>query len=148
MRALHRKWRAQAASAAAWRRLFALLAFLALLLGVLYAQRGAATAFKVHATLLGALAPPDGPLASADDVHDWLGRVVASIWRDPVCGDGLCETPFEFAAYGRFGCRADCGALIDLQALAALDVDLYYDFGHPPGSLPAAVRGRKEEGWG
>lgn len=136
--AVHRKWRAQAARAAAWRRLFSLLAFLALLLGVLYAQRGAAAAFKVHSTLSGALAPPDGPLASADDVYDWLARVVGSVWRDPVCGDSLCETPFEFASYGRFGCRADCGALIDLQALSSLDVDLYFDFNHPPGSLPAA----------
>lgn len=82
------------------------------------------------------------------------------MWKDPVCGDGLCEAPFEFAAYGRFGCRADCGNLIDLQALGALDVDLYYDFGHQAGSLPAAVRctgvlgvGRRQElacvcGWG
>jgi hypothetical protein len=64
------------------------------------------------------------------------------VWRDPVCGDGLCETPFEFASYGRFGCRADCGNLIDLEALASVDIDLYWDFSHQPGSLPAAVSGR------
>jgi hypothetical protein len=66
-----------------------------------------------------------------------------AVWKDPACGDGLCEAPFEFASYGRFGCRADCGALIDLQRLAAIDIDLYYDFGHPAGSLPAAVRACK-----
>jgi hypothetical protein len=66
-----------------------------------------------------------------------------AVWKDPVCGDGLCETPFEFASYGRFGCRADCGALIDLQQLMSLDIDLYYDFSHQLGSLPAAVRGRR-----
>jgi hypothetical protein len=66
---------------------------------------------------------------------------VQAVWKDPVCGDGLCETPFEFASYGRFGCRADCGNLIDLQSLMSLDIDLYYNFGHQTGSLPAAVGG-------
>ena len=35
--------------------------------------------------------------------------VVLPIWQDPTCGDGKCEWPWEFPAFGRFGCRADCG---------------------------------------
>ncbi|GBF96992.1 polycystin cation channel family [Raphidocelis subcapitata] len=139
VRAIHAKWEAQMRRAAGYRRLAVLVAFIALLLGVLYAQRGAAAAFRVHSTLDSVLAPPQGSaLMSADDVYGWLEGVLRAVWRDPVCGDGLCETPFEFASYGRFGCRADCGSLIDLQALASLDIDLYWDFAHQPGSLPAA----------
>ena len=61
------------------------------------------------------------------------------MWVDPKCGDGLCEAPFEFASYGHFGCRADCGRLPDIQNLTAVQVDLYWDFNHPLSSLPATV---------
>lgn len=57
-----------------------------------------------------------------------------------VCGDGVCEDPFEFAAYSRFGCRADCGRLQDIQNLTAIQIDLQFDFSHPAGSIPATVR--------
>lgn len=194
--AIHAKWRAQSERAIAYRRLFALTAFLALMLGVLFSQRGAANAFRVHETLESVLAPPPNGVQSAEGVYEWLGGVLQvrgegrpcwcrtltlapalvpapeprteawqqpvriitgwtthakrhphrlpttapqAVWKDPVCGDGLCETPFEFASYGRFGCRADCGALIDLQRLTSLDIDLYYNFDHQAGSLPAAV---------
>ena len=61
------------------------------------------------------------------------------VWQDPVCGDGLCEAPFEFASYSRFGCRADCGKLSDVQNLTKVQVDIYWDFSHPVGSIPASV---------
>ena len=32
-------------------------------------------------------------------------QLVTPFWRDPQCGDGTCEQPFEFPAWGRFGCR-------------------------------------------
>lgn len=32
-----------------------------------------------------------------------------TVWNDPVCGDGVCTTPFEDPAFGPFGCLADCG---------------------------------------
>lgn len=54
-----------------------------------------------------------------------------------MCGDGVCESPFEHAQYGRFGCRADCGRLEDIQNLTAVQIDLRYDFTHPAGSIPA-----------
>ncbi|KAI8467677.1 MAG: hypothetical protein J3K34DRAFT_480735 [Monoraphidium minutum] len=140
VREIHAKWRAQARRAAGYRRLFSLLAFIALLLGVLYAQRGAAAAFRVNATLASVvgLRGDAAVMHSPDAVYDWLGGVLEAVWKDPTCGDGLCESPFEFASYGRFGCRADCGNLMDLQALTSLDIDLYWDFGHQAGSLPAS----------
>ena len=57
-------------------------------------------------------------------------------WVDPACGDGLCESPFEFPSYGRFGCRADCGRLAESATnLSTIQVDLTYNFNHPAGSL-------------
>ena len=54
-----------------------------------------------------------------------------------MCGDGICESPFEFASYGRFGCRADCGRLSDVvENLTTLQINLAYNFDHPVGSLP------------
>lgn len=76
VRAIYVKWRAHAARAAAWRRLFLLTAFIGLLLGVLYAQRGAEAAYRVHSTLASVVAPPAGVLSSQDDVYDWLEGVV------------------------------------------------------------------------
>lgn len=63
-----------------------------------------------------------------------------NIWKDPACGDGVCESPFEFASYGRFGCRADCGRLSEVQNLTSIQIDLYYDFDHPATSIPSAVQ--------
>lgn len=38
---------------------------------------------------------------------EYLGsKVLLPIWKDPVCGDGNCEWPWEYPAWGRFGCRA------------------------------------------
>ncbi|GAB4818341.1 hypothetical protein N2152v2_005387 [Parachlorella kessleri] len=48
---------------------------------------------------------------SNDEVLNYIEkRLVTPIWRDPQCGDSICDDPFEFPAFGRFGCRADCGA--------------------------------------
>jgi hypothetical protein len=33
-------------------------------------------------------------------------HIMLPIWKDPVCGDGHCEWPWEFPAWGIFGCRA------------------------------------------
>ena len=127
-------WRARNV---AYGRLLAFVSFIALLLAVLFLQRSSHASYEVHSTLAAGLLPP-GPVAGLDDVYAWLRGLLGAVWRDPVCGDGVCESPFEFAQYGRFGCRADCGRLQDVQNLTALRVDLAYDFAHPAGSLPPA----------
>lgn len=43
---------------------------------------------------------------TTDGVYEWLSGFVTSSWVDPVCGDGKCETPFEYPYYGHFGCKA------------------------------------------
>lgn len=56
-------------------------------------------------------------------------QVLLPIWKDPVCGDGTCEWPWEFPAWGRFGCRADCGTNPNTTSIA---VNVRADFtGHP-----------------
>lgn len=65
-----------------------------------------------------------------------LHALLQNTWKDPACGDGLCESPFEFASYGRFGCRADCGRLAEsVENLTTIQIDLTYDFSHPAGSI-------------
>jgi hypothetical protein len=65
-----------------------------------------------------------------------------AVWVDPVCGDGQCDSPWEFASFSSFGCRADCGKLQDVQNLTSIQIDLKWNFGHPLGSTPAAVSAR------
>ncbi len=89
VRAIYHKWRAQARRAADYRRLLTLVSFIALLLGVLYAQRGAAVAFRVHSTVAGVVAPPDGAMASQDGVYDWLEGVL----KVGCVGAGECWWP-------------------------------------------------------
>lgn len=45
---------------------------MALFLAVLYTQRQANTAYKVHATLSDVLVPGEEVMGSTDDVYQWL----------------------------------------------------------------------------
>ncbi|GLC33126.1 hypothetical protein PLESTB_000367500 [Pleodorina starrii] len=121
-----------------YRNLFVFLGFVALFLAVLYCQRSADVAYKVHSTVESVVLPSDSVMQNTDEVYDWLNKLLTDVWKDPVCGDGLCEAPFEFASYSRFGCRADCGKLNEVQNLTSVNVDIYYDFSHPVGSIPSS----------
>lgn len=55
-----------------YRNLFVFLGFVALFLAVLYTQRQANTAYKVHATLSDVLVPSDTVMGSTDDVYKWI----------------------------------------------------------------------------
>lgn len=78
---------------------------------------------------------PDGRATTArfsseDQVLAFLGnKVLTPSWTDPVCGDGSCEGPWEFPAWGPFGCRADCGSNPNTtKVLVTLSADFS---GHP-----------------
>ena len=44
--------------------------------------------------------------SSNDEVLAYIGdKILTPTWADPVCGDGNCEYPWEFPAWGRFGCK-------------------------------------------
>ncbi|GHP03948.1 hypothetical protein PPROV_000270200 [Pycnococcus provasolii] len=63
------------------------------------------------------------------DAITWLhDAFVEPSWRDPTCGDGVCEPPYEVPGHGPNGCTADCG--VDRQAVGAL-VRVSSDFRHP-----------------
>eukprot|EP00878_Enallax_costatus_P014604 GHUV01015278.1.p1 GENE.GHUV01015278.1~~GHUV01015278.1.p1 ORF type:complete len:330 (+),score=78.71 GHUV01015278.1:470-1459(+) len=88
--------------------------FVGLYMLVLYFQASSFKSGEVVATLKQALLP-DGTtttlsFSSDDQVLDYIGtRIIKPIWKDPVCGDSKCEVPWEFPAWGPFGCQADCG---------------------------------------
>lgn len=78
VRAIYAKWLSQARRATGYRRLFSMLAFLALLLGVLYAQRGSTAAFQVHSTL-SSVVGLDGDaetMQTPDGVYSWLQGIL------------------------------------------------------------------------
>jgi hypothetical protein len=77
---------------------------------------------------------------SEDQVLAYLGnQIIQPVWKDPVCGDSKCEAPWEFPAWGPFGCQADCGLNPNTtKAIAALSADFS---GHPSIS-PATLRGQ------
>lgn len=59
-----------------YRNLFFFLCFCALYLAILYVQRQANTAFKVHSTMSDVLVPQDKVMSSTDDVYNWLNGVL------------------------------------------------------------------------
>ena len=61
--------------------------------------------------------------------------MVTTSWTDARCGDGRCEAPFEFPEYGRFGCKADCNLLTATAQITKIQIDIYYNFSHPKGSV-------------
>lgn len=76
IRAIYVKWHAQSLRARAYRRMFMLVAFIVLLLGVLYSQRGAAVSFQVHSTIDGVVTPSGTAMQSVDGVYEWLQGVL------------------------------------------------------------------------
>jgi hypothetical protein len=78
-------------------------------------------------------------VTSTDFILEWLHGTLENHWIDAKCGDDICERPFEFAFYGRFGCRADCGTYIDQMQVTGIQVDLYYNFRHVTSSTPATT---------
>lgn len=99
-------------------------------------------------------------------VHQYVQNLVSAVFLDPTCGDGICEGPFEMAAWGRFGCASDCGFLKDEVAIYAIQVqcqhqqcfmtllrasngrqyantlvqlDMEWDFSHHPSGVAAST---------
>jgi len=113
------------------------LIFVTFNLSILYLQRDAESAYSVVSTITrSSLIPTDTEVSDTADILSWLQTLLQDIWEDPVCGDDKCEDPFEFAFYGRFGCKADCGTFLEQQEITEVQVDLYYDFHHASGSTP------------
>ena len=64
---------------------------------------------------------------------------VSSIWTGHRCGDGTCDYPYEFKAYGELGCQQDCGAETDLHPILVVLQGFFNDvtkFGVSLGQVP------------
>lgn len=80
---------------------------------VICAQGSLFQSYDVVSSLREAVVPGrslSSTFANEDALLDYIGnRLVLPIWQDAVCGDDKCQWPWEFPAFGRFGCKADCG---------------------------------------
>lgn len=48
------------------------------------------------------------------------------LWKDPYCGDGRCDEPLEFPAFGNLGCAADCGTFANLTTIRVVMSTNFY----------------------
>ena len=115
--------------------LFSFIFFVCFYLSILFLQRKAGEAYRLTSTLNSVLIPQRKEFTSSREIIDWASGVVNTLWTDAVCGDGVCSEPFEFPEYGRFGCKADCLRWIQTMSVTEVQLDLYYNFTHPRGSV-------------
>ncbi|KAK3278708.1 hypothetical protein CYMTET_13368 [Cymbomonas tetramitiformis] len=86
------------------------LLFLVYYAGVLSTQRPVQESYNIVSTLeMSSLKPLEKYFDGVEPIVDWLYQLVTDVWTKPVCGNWLCEEPYERAAFGRFGCKMDCG---------------------------------------
>ena len=115
--------------------LFSFLVFVTFYLSILFMQRKAEEAYSLTSTLTAAFIPAATTMGGKSEVLNWIDSVVSTSWVEPQCGDGRCEAPFEFPEYGRFGCKADCNIISANMNITKIQIDLYYNFSHPKGSI-------------
>ncbi|KAF5832196.1 hypothetical protein DUNSADRAFT_12003 [Dunaliella salina] len=146
VRELYTRYKQQLERWRGYRDLAWIMAFSTLLLAVLYTQRQAPIAHKVFQTLEDVLVPEGDSVASTADVYGWLKGVLKDVWKDPLCGDGLCEEPFEYPSYSRYGCRADCGKLNEKMNLTTIQINVEWNFTHPANALESTSL-REQSSW-
>jgi hypothetical protein len=97
---------------------------------MLYLQTDPILSFEVSSTVRGLLKPGIKSTQDVNYLYEWLSEsVVDPIWTEAPCGDGVCSAPFEFPAFGRFGCKADCGSATNLISLV---IHVQSRFGNSP----------------
>ena len=125
--------------------LFQYLFFWFFYMVVVYVQSDVFNAYEVVSSVRNAIVPLNGDgsprrtMGSPLEILDWLAQTAEPVWVDEVCGDGTCTEPFEFPAYGRFGCRADCGVNTNLTTmLLQVRADFRDDLYSPRALMSAA----------
>jgi hypothetical protein len=76
LRIIYHKWQRQIQRWDDYRSLFSLMAFIAVFLGVLYAQRGATVGYQVHSTIAAVVMPSSSVLQSTAEVYSWLQNLL------------------------------------------------------------------------
>ncbi|CAI5484977.1 unnamed protein product, partial [Closterium sp. Yama58-4] len=107
-----------------YRALGGFVLLMALFVAMVYLQADSSRTYQVtaaHSVLIPSNFAPDSSnrFAGAADFYAWLNNsIIENFWQDPPCGDGLCDQPLEFPAFGRFGCEADCGTFPNLTSVS------------------------------
>ncbi|CAI6004773.1 unnamed protein product, partial [Closterium sp. NIES-65] len=106
-----------------YRDLGGFVVLMALFITILYLQADSSRSYEItsaHAVLFppGMSQDASNTFNGPDDFYSWLNTsIVQTLWADPTCGDGSCDRPFQFPAFGRFGCEADCGTFPNLTSV-------------------------------
>ncbi|CAI5509659.1 unnamed protein product [Closterium sp. Naga37s-1] len=107
-----------------YRDLGGFVLLMALFITILYMQADSSRSYDITAAH-SVLYPPGmsqdttNTFSGADDFYQWLNNsIIQTLWADLTCGDGLCNYPLQYPAFGRFGCEADCGTFPNLTAVA------------------------------
>ena len=80
-------------------------------------------------TVGGLLTPEVTRTTDPNYFYSWLNdQVIEPVYTEVVCGDNECQPPYETPAFGRFGCKADCGVAAGLVTLV---LQITSAFGHP-----------------
>ncbi|CAI7792460.1 unnamed protein product [Closterium sp. NIES-53] len=106
-----------------YRDLGGFVVLMALFITILYLQADSSRSYEItaaHAVLFppGMRQDASNTFNGPDDLYSWLNTsIIQSLWRDPACGTGSCDRPFQYPAFGRFGCQADCGIFPNLTSI-------------------------------
>lgn len=96
---------------------------------VVYLQTSPSLSYLVGSSVDGLLKPGESSTQDPNYFYSWLNdQVLEPVWTEVVCGDGRCQPPYEIPAFGRFGCKADCGVA---GSLVTLVLQVTSKFAHP-----------------
>jgi hypothetical protein len=90
-----------------YRALVAFLLYFALWNTILLSHTDSSSTFALKTAVESAFFPSEKQFSDTKQAFDWMeGKMLETLFDDPVCGDGRCEAPVEYPAYGpsyRFG---------------------------------------------
>ncbi|KAK3261816.1 hypothetical protein CYMTET_29295, partial [Cymbomonas tetramitiformis] len=99
--------------------MFSFIMFVCFYFIILFYQRKSFLAYDITYTISESVLPSDvnddvvTSFTSENDIYTWMADLVDTVWVDPSCGDGACQSPFEYPGFGltpeSHGCSADCG---------------------------------------
>ena len=98
-------------------------------------QRKAEEACSLTPTLTAAIIPVAKTMGSKNDVLNWIDSVVTTSWVEPQCGDGRCEGAVRVSRVRPLWLQADCNIINSQMNITKIQIDLYYNFSHPKGSV-------------
>ncbi|KAK3271856.1 hypothetical protein CYMTET_19824 [Cymbomonas tetramitiformis] len=111
------EYRARAEIRRSYGRLFAYLLFVIVYISIVSLQSNPEESYHTLESVKETLLPVDQNsgeyskfFESNEDIKDWLLAKVGNFWVAPSCGDGDCDFPLEFQAWGYHGCKPDCDA--------------------------------------